>query len=90
MWFEEALLAGTLATAEAAARSCATLLVVGTSAEVYPVAGLPMVARACGAVIVEINPNATPLSDDADYVLRGPAAAILPALLTAAWPDAGR
>ena len=53
-------------------------------------AGLPMVARACGAVIVEINPNATPLSGDADYVLHGPAAAILPALLTAAWPDAGR
>jgi NAD-dependent deacetylase len=49
-----------------------------------------MVARACGAVIVEINPNASPLSGDADYVLRGPAAAILPALLTAAWPDAGR
>ena len=90
VWFEEALPAGALATAEAAARSCATLLVVGTSAEVYPAAGLPMVARACGAVIVEINPNATPLSGDADYVLRGPAAAILPALLTAAWPDAGR
>ncbi len=66
------------------------LLVVGTSAEVYPAAALPMYARAGGATIVEINPNATPLSDSADYVLRGPAGTILPALVDAAWPDATR
>lgn len=90
VWFEEALPAAALAAAEDAARRCAVLLVVGTSAEVYPAAALPMYARAGGATIVEINPNTTPLSDSADYVLRGPAGTILPALVDAAWPDATR
>ena len=38
------------------------------------------------ATIVEINPNPTPLSDAADYVLRAPAGVVLPALVAAAWP----
>jgi NAD-dependent deacetylase len=88
VWFEEALPPAALEAAEDAARRCAVLLVVGTSAEVYPAAALPMYAKASGATVVEINPNATPLSDRADYVLRGPAGAILPALVAAAWPDA--
>jgi NAD-dependent deacetylase len=90
IWFEEALPAAALEAAEDAARRCAVLLVVGTSAEVYPAAALPMYAHASGATVVEINPNATALSDRADYVLRGPAGAILPALVAAAWPDAAR
>lgn len=90
VWFEEALPAAALAAAEDAARRCVVLLVVGTSAEVYPAAALPMYAQASGATVVEINPNATPLSESADYVLRGPAGTILPALVDAAWRDASR
>jgi NAD-dependent deacetylase len=59
---------------------------VGTSAEVYPAAALPDYAKSAGATIVEINPNPTPLSAVADYVLRAPAGALLPALVAAAWP----
>jgi NAD-dependent deacetylase len=87
VWFEEFLPAAALAAAEGAARACDLLLVVGTSAEVYPAAGLPDAARAAGACVVEVNPEATPLSARADYLLRGRAGAVLPALVAAAWPE---
>jgi NAD-dependent deacetylase len=86
VWFEENLPADALRAAEDAARKCQIMLVVGTSAEVYPAAALPGYAKSAGATIVEINPNPTPLSDAADYVLRAPAAVVLPALVAAAWP----
>ena len=89
VWFEETLPADALHAAEDAASRCQILLVVGTSAEVYPAAALPDCAKAAGATIVEINPHPTPLSDVADYVLRGPAGVMLPALVAAAFPDAG-
>lgn len=83
VWFEELLPAAALAAAEHAAARCDVLLVVGTSAEVYPAAALPAAAKAAGAIVVEINPNPTALSSAADYVLRGPAGEALPALLDA-------
>ena len=81
VWFEELLPESALAAAEDAVGRCDVLLVVGTSAEVYPAAALPAAAKAAGAIVVEINPNPTPLSGAADYVLRGPAGEMLPALV---------
>jgi len=83
VWFEEMLPEHAVATAEDAVRRCDVLLVVGTSAEVYPAAALPAHARRSGATVVEINPNATALSAAADHVLRGAAGAVLPALVAA-------
>ena len=88
VWFEELLPADALAAAEGAARECDALLVVGTSAEVYPAAGLPDAARAAGAFIVEVNVGATPLTSRVDVALRGQAGTLLPALVRATWPDA--
>jgi NAD-dependent deacetylase len=90
VWFEEMLPPDALAAAEAMARRCDLMLVVGTSAEVYPAAGLPSIAKASGAIVIEINPNATALSPTADYALRGPAGRVLPALVHKAWPDTRR
>ncbi|TMG96202.1 MAG: NAD-dependent deacylase [Betaproteobacteria bacterium] len=87
VWFEEMLPPDALAAAEAMARRCDLMLVVGTSAEVYPAAALPPIAKASGAIVIEINPNATALSPTADYALRGPAGRVLPALVQEAWPD---
>jgi NAD-dependent deacetylase len=81
VWFEELLPAEALAKAEDAVRRCDVLLVVGTSAEVYPAAALPAEASASGATVVEVNPDPTPLSRRADYLLTGPAGEVLPALL---------
>jgi NAD-dependent deacetylase len=83
VWFEEMLPERAVAAAEDAVRRCDVLLVVGTSAEVYPAAALPAHARRSGATVVEINPNATPLSSAADYALRDAAGVVLPALLAA-------
>jgi NAD-dependent deacetylase len=89
VWFEEPLPEAELAAAQRAARDCDVMLVVGTSAEVYPAAALPTVARAGGALVVEINTAPTRLSDDADHVLRAPAGVALPALVAAAFPGGG-
>ena len=87
VWFEESLPADALAQAESAARQCDLLLVIGTSAEVYPAAALPHHAHQAGAIIVEVNTAATALSATADFVVRGSAAQVLPALLQTAYGD---
>jgi len=87
VWFEEMLPPAALDRAEDAACHCDVLLVVGTSAEVYPAAALPAAARRHGAMVVEINPQPTALSGEADHVLRGPAGIVLPALVDAVWPS---
>lgn len=79
VWFGESLDADTLDRATRAIRGADVVLVVGTSAVVYPVAALPRLARR-SAKLVEINTDETPLSADAHVVLRGAAGAILPEL----------
>jgi len=83
VWFGEALPQQALETAFGAARRATLFLVIGTSAVVYPAAGLPAVASGAGAWVVEINPEPTAISDQVDEVLRGPAAVVLPGLLGA-------
>lgn len=78
VWFGEALPLQALEAAEAAARDCDIMLVVGTSGVVYPAAGL---ARMAAGKVVIINPEPTELDDAADSVLRGNAAQLLPHLL---------
>jgi NAD-dependent deacetylase len=80
VWFGEALPAGVLEAAFAAADTCEIMLVVGTSAVVQPAATLPLIAKQVGAALVEINPQPTPLSDYVDLSLRQPAAQALPQL----------
>lgn len=60
------------------------VLVVGTSGIVHPAAGLPAIARAAGAQVVEVNPVDTEVSDVAHHVVRETAAIALPALVAAA------
>lgn len=80
VWFGESLDPAVLDRAIAAAERADVILVVGTSAVVYPVAALPQMARRRRARIVEINVEATALSGEADVVLRGPAGEVLPAI----------
>ena len=65
---------------EAAAHSDCMLL-VGTSGTVNPAARLPLVAKDNGARLIEVNPEATPLTPWCDIVLSGPADVVLPELL---------
>ena len=57
------------------------LLMVGTSAYVYPAAGFPHHVKAHGGTIVEIGPHPTEISGECDIVVRGTAAVVLPRLL---------
>ena len=67
---------------EAAERAaeCDVCFVVGTSAIVYPAAGLPAAARQAGAYLVEVNPEETPVSVFCDATLRGAAGEVMPLL----------
>ncbi len=59
-------------------RLCDCMLLVGTSAVVYPAAGFPADVRMSGGRLIEMNPNETPLTDLCDVVLRAPAGESLP------------
>ncbi len=85
VWFGEMLPPGAIEAAEQAAANCDLFFSVGTSTVVYPAAGLPFVALRAGGVVVEVNPDETPLTEQATHVLRGPSGQVLPALVKAAW-----
>ncbi|MFB1488440.1 MULTISPECIES: NAD-dependent deacetylase [unclassified Thiocapsa] len=88
VWFGEALPGDVWDTAETAAKDCDLVLVVGTSALVYPAAVLPLTALEHGAGLVQINPDVTDLDDLATFRIRGTAARFLPELVRQGWPDA--
>jgi NAD-dependent deacetylase len=81
VWFGESLPRDVWARAETAARTAELFLVIGTSAVVYPAAGLVALAKSAGAKVVEINIAETPVSGIVDASLRGAAAELLPALV---------
>jgi NAD-dependent deacetylase len=83
VWFGEALPEAALQSALSLAGGCDACLSVGTSSLVEPAASLPRLARASGALLIEINPEPTPISDMADLCVRGPSAQVLPELLSA-------
>ena len=80
VWFGEGLQETALQQAFEVCRSCDLMLVVGTSAVVQPAASMPLLAKQAGAGIIEINPDATPITPLVDLHLEGKAAEILPAL----------
>jgi NAD-dependent deacetylase len=81
VWFGEPLPDGMWLEAQHAAQSAEVLLVIGTSAVVYPAASLVTVARHAKARIIEINVEDTPISNEVDCSLRGPAGELLPKLV---------
>jgi NAD-dependent deacetylase len=81
VWFGEPLPEGLMKEAEHAVAACEVFLVIGTSAVVYPAAGLVPFAKQSGATVIEINPEPTPFSETVDFALQGPAGELLPNLL---------
>ena len=81
VWFGEPLPEGIMKEAEHAVASCQVFFVIGTSAVVYPAAGLVPFAKQSGATVIEINTEATAFSQTVDFALQGPAGELLPKLL---------
>ena len=83
VWFGEFLPEAEIKRATEAARHAEVFLSIGTSAVVYPAAGLPRVAKEYGAYVAEINVEASAIAAYMDEVVLGPAGAVLPALVEA-------
>src|SRR5579863_3870729 len=79
VWFGEPLPRDIWRRAEDAASRADVILVIGTSAVVYPAAALAT-RYANRAFVAEINPEETPISGRVDCVLRERAATVLPVL----------
>lgn len=79
--FGEAMAEPAWSHAVDAASACDVMLVVGTSAEVYPAATLPEHASASGAEVISVDPNPV----RGDLRLRGTAGSILPQLVRLAF-----
>ena len=78
--FGQALVPAVIDRALRAAAQCDLLLAVGSTLQVYPVAGAVPLAKEAGARVVIVNDQETPMDDIADAVLRGSIGEILPAL----------
>jgi NAD-dependent deacetylase len=80
VWFGELLPLDAFERALEATRRADLFLVVGTSATVWPAAGLVEVAAGAGAAVIEVNPEETPLTPLADLHLEGAAGEVVPRL----------
>ena len=76
--FGEAIPLTPLQRSQKITATCDLMLVVGTSAVVEPAASLPAMARGNGAKVIEINPEATPLTrHTSHYLIKGEAGNVL-------------
>jgi NAD-dependent deacetylase len=78
--FGQALVPAVIDRATRAAKETDLLLAVGTSLQVYPVAGLVPLAKLAGARVVILNAEPTPYDDIADAVFRRSIGEVLPRL----------
>jgi len=82
VFFGEAIPPDALNRSHFESKTCDLMLVIGTSALVYPAATMPEIASSAGAEVVEINPAETPLTGSvSDYILKGPAGEVLERLV---------
>ncbi|OBI90444.1 NAD-dependent deacylase [Mycobacterium asiaticum] len=81
VWFGEMLPQGPWQSALEATETADLVVVVGTSAVVYPAAGLPELAVARGIPVIEVNPEPTPLTSSVNLSIRESASTALPGLL---------
>jgi NAD-dependent deacetylase len=81
VWFQEMLPADVWEAAAVAVATCDVFLVIGTSAVVYPAAGLIYSATQTGAAVIEVNLAETGASEAVDVGLYGKSGEILPELV---------
>ena len=82
VWFGEMLPVDVFEQATRATQFCGLFLSVGTSAEVFPAAQLPGMARQHGAYVVEVNIERSSAAHVAHEVLLGKSGEILPEIAT--------
>jgi NAD-dependent deacetylase len=85
VWFGEALPQKVLQDSFVKARECDLMIVVGTSAVVQPAGLLPLEARQSGALVIEVNPESTAISNFVDISILEQSGSALPQLVEAAF-----
>ena len=83
VWFGEMLSEDAIGAATQAATLADVYLSIGTSAVVYPAAGLPQVALQSGAYVAEVNPTPSDIAWRLDEQIAGAAGEVLPAVVAA-------
>jgi NAD-dependent deacetylase len=81
VWFGEDLPPGAMERATDEVRLAELVIIAGTSAQVYPAAGLIPLAIRTGGLVIEINPEETGYSSGVTWKLTDTSAHILPLLL---------
>jgi len=79
--FGQSLVPEVIGDAMRVARQADVFFAIGTSLQVFPIAGAVELASAAGAKIVILNADPTPFDEIADAVFREPIGATLPQLL---------
>ncbi len=78
VFFGELIAPNHLKRSQLLSAGCEAMLVIGTSATVEPAAYMPVIAKRSGAVIIEINPEPTPLTGQVtDLALMGKAGQVM-------------
>ena len=84
VFFGEPIPSQALYRSQEEAQSCDLILVIGTSAVVYPAADIPRVAKEGGAQVIEINPERTDLTDRlANLIIQEKAGTAIPQIVAA-------
>ncbi len=81
VWFGESLDGSVLELALEAARVAEVCIVVGTSAVVQPAASIPLATQESGGIMIEVNPEHTPLTSLSQWSLQGSSTEVLPQIL---------
>ncbi len=79
--FGEQLPVQPLIAAQNAARQCDLMIIIGSSLEVAPASGLPVLAKRAGARLIIINLEPTPADEMAEVVIRANVAEVLPEIV---------
>lgn len=82
VWFGEQIENEILEKIDKEIELCDLFLVIGTSSVVYPAAGYAAILAQRNVPVVELNIETTPSTSIATYHFNGPAAQILPQLLS--------
>ena len=82
VWFGETLDPDIWTAAEEHCQSCDAMLVVGTSGQVHPTAGLVYIAAQRKAKVIVVNLEESPLDEMATVVLHGRASEIVPDIVS--------
>jgi NAD-dependent deacetylase len=81
VWFGEFLPQEAIQKAYNIAHNCEIFIIVGTSGVVEPAASLPFVAKQNKALVIEINPEQTPITAISDQFFQDSADKVLPRIV---------